>query len=223
MSFNLHRVADGKTSDWEGTPYAQMNRYQKRAHDTHGIDTPGNRVTLGRLVLGGLSLVAIKKGYKKAGLIGLGISLAGDWVDGKVADATATKMKRNGDFDAVADMALRGAALPVLASSRIITKEYAGTLVALNSAAVLATAANTFLGHDNRSNIAGKAKTVAEGVSLLAAGINSVANSESYGMRTIEQVAKVTAVVGNIVASVGYFGEVVDPSHSAGRPVLPLD
>lgn len=220
MKANLHRVADGKASDWQDIPYDDMNPYQKRAFDTNGIDTPGNRVTAGRLILGGASLGAIKLGYKKTGLAGLTVSLFGDWYDGYRAEKTGTKMKRNGNFDAIADMALRTAALPVLASESIITKRYAATLAVENGVNTAATAINSAMGHDPRSNAAGKIKTVAEGLSLVFAGVNNLrGDSESGFLMSAERFSKIAAVAGNVAAAAGYIHEIFNSPETADIPL----
>ncbi|MEJ0073031.1 MAG: CDP-alcohol phosphatidyltransferase family protein [Candidatus Saccharibacteria bacterium] len=216
MKLNMHRVADGRESDWEGMDYDDMNKYQKRAFDTNGFDTPGNRVTFGRVVLAAASLIAIKRGYKKTGFVGLGVSLLGDWVDGHRAEQTGTKMTRNGNLDAIADMAIRAAALPVLASEGIITKRYAAALAVQNGTISAATMINTAMGHNPKSNAAGKIKTVIEGVSLVTAGINNIQEGhESTVLLQLERTSKAAAVLGNAAAAAGYISEIFRPDPLA--------
>lgn len=218
----MHRVADGQRSDWEGLDYDnEMSPTQRRAHDTNGWDTPGNRVTFGRLLLGAASLGAIKLGYKKTGMVGLALSLGLDWVDGKVADATGTKMQRNGDLDAVSDMAIRLAALPVLASEEIIDTDYAIELVAANLAITVITGINKAMGRNPKSNFAGKVKTVLEGSSLVFAGINNTTEIESPTLQRGQELLQNSALLGNLVAGVGYLHELFQPNEQSTAPVAP--
>lgn len=77
-------------AQWESIPPDQWNKYQIRAAETHGIDTPGNRLTVLGASATALGLFAIKNDQIALGtaLIVAGRGL--DVKDGKKAAETGT-------------------------------------------------------------------------------------------------------------------------------------
>lgn len=123
MGFNLHRPIG--RADWENIPREQWNRFQIRAAETGGIDTPANRLDLIASMAGVANSALIISGHrmmeraaedddtmlflcggtaKMAGLAGDTLTIPVDFFDGIIADKTGTKSSLGEVVDAGRDM-----------------------------------------------------------------------------------------------------------------------
>ena len=135
---DLHRAS--KVADWEKVEPSQWNKWQQRAAETRGIDTPGNRETAKGAFFSLFGLAAIAKDKPFIGTALLGWGRWKDITDGKVADKTGTKSPVGEAFDATTDKILMGVAIPVLHKKGVITDTEKNVLFAesvVSSAATL--------------------------------------------------------------------------------------
>ena len=98
---NLHRT--NTTPDWESIDESNRTYIQRLAHETSGVVTPANLITLIGLflVVVGLIIYSVDRSFLGVGLIIMGRVL--DVVDGLVADATKTKSPLGEFLDASVD------------------------------------------------------------------------------------------------------------------------
>jgi len=98
---NLHRTS--KKPEWENTPHADRNFFQKMSAATYGIASPANIITVSGLVVVIYGLVTLLQQQFWLGLILLTVGRLLDVVDGIVAESTHTKSPLGELFDATAD------------------------------------------------------------------------------------------------------------------------
>ncbi len=117
---SLHRLDAHTTMQWHGVPAEDQNTWQKLAHKTHGIVTPGNITT----VLGAIMvLYGIKVFIDGSQMFGIMYVFAGrvcDVLDGYIAHATQTKSLLGATLDESIDMVLLVVALVALSVSGAI-------------------------------------------------------------------------------------------------------
>ncbi len=106
---NLHVTE--KTPQWEQVPPKYRNHWQRRAAETKGLDTPGNRLSTSGLllVLAGLRELKKDRPMRATALVFTGRLL--DLMDGTAAERTETKSPLGKRIDATADKLAMLAAL----------------------------------------------------------------------------------------------------------------
>jgi len=106
LPYNLHRVEEGRQSDWEGLTYEEMNPFQRLAEVSKGIVTIGNVTSLASTVLTliGIELITHEeRKHKVLGAAAIILGRLGDLADGKLADITGTKSKLGANLDGSLD------------------------------------------------------------------------------------------------------------------------
>lgn len=215
---DLHRSA--KVPDWEKVPEAQWNTYQRRAAETNGWDTPGNRESLKGLTatLAGFWALKKDKPVLAAGLIAYGRYK--DIRDGKRADQTGTKSPKGEMVDASIDKLLIGAAIPVFIHENVITIPEAIALGIQHSSAAALTGLAKARGREIHPSQAGKLSTFAE---WLASGLGIGRRiAEKYHFESTariidmaEMAAMTTGLALGAVATYGYVKDagIIVPPH----------
>ncbi|MDB5169338.1 MAG: hypothetical protein JWO41_694 [Candidatus Saccharibacteria bacterium] len=120
---DMHRA--GKLAEWETIDEDLWTDVQRRADETNGLDTPGNRETLKGVIASVAGVMAV--GFDQPA-VGVGLLFYGrtrDLKDGKVAAQTGTRSPLGEAFDAGADNLLAAIATPVLFKKNLITKDEA--------------------------------------------------------------------------------------------------
>ena len=117
---DMHRISDRK-ADWERIPEEQWNEHQRRAAETNGWDTPGNRETIKGVAASFLGLAAIARDQPEIGLASLFWGRMKDLKDGRVADATGTKSPKGEGLDAISDNVIGIAATGIFWKKGIIS------------------------------------------------------------------------------------------------------
>lgn len=154
MSFNLHR--SDKVPDWEKIAPELWNPSQKRAAETHGIDTPGNRETLKGAVATLLGTYAV---YAEEYALGALLMVGGryyDRRDGKKAEETGTKSRLGEAFDAIVDKIGTVAMCYADYKRGLVSKNRLIIIGVQQGANVLATGVAKARGIDIHSNLANK-------------------------------------------------------------------
>jgi phosphatidylglycerophosphate synthase len=126
----LHRSPP--QGEWEYIDPGQWNKYQRRAAETNGWDTPGNRITAAGGVLSLAGLVCISRRKTLTGAILVGAGRAFDLWDGRRAEATGTKSPKGEAADATTDTVLMGVGAVVLTKVGIISETEGKALGALH-------------------------------------------------------------------------------------------
>jgi len=129
---DLHRAH--KIPDWDATPPAKRNRWQRLAARTHGLATPGNAATILGLGLVMVGLVAIGCGDFVPGLLIVMLGRSADVLDGFVAARTRTKSRIGEALDAGADKIAIAGTLVVLVLRHVLPL-WLAVAIAIKSAA----------------------------------------------------------------------------------------
>lgn len=98
---NLHQA--GKRADWETTPKAERNAWQRVAFSTKGILTPANVISVIGALLVFLGLFYIFTDELLWGFASVAVGRFADLLDGAVAQATGTKSRVGEAVDAGLD------------------------------------------------------------------------------------------------------------------------
>jgi len=128
---DLHR-ADA-VPQWETVDPSEWNQYQRRAAETNGWDTPGNRLSLEGAIetTVGLGLIYLDK--PATTVLGAALVTVGrvrDLQDGKRAEETGTKSPKGEAIDASVDTALGVFAALVMKRKKLVPAEAADELIA---------------------------------------------------------------------------------------------
>lgn len=171
----LHRA--DTVPDWEKVPESEWNEYQKRAAETNGWDTPGNRATAAGLAVSLAGIEAISHDHYLVGAALLGYGRYKDLEDGRLAEATGTKSPDGERNDALVDKLIMGRVLPVLKRKRVITKnQFIGLALQHGTAAALTGVAKA-RGNEMHARRSGKLSTGIEwggiGLGVVAQGLSS--------------------------------------------------
>lgn len=153
----LHRA--DTVPQWETIPEEDWNEHQRRAAETNGWDTPGNRRSaMGALkTVTGLALIYMDKPATTA--LGGALVIAGrvdDLRDGRDAERTGTKSPKGEAIDAGLDGLLMFMAAVVAKRKDIIPAEAADELMANTVVKGAASAVARLTGHEIHTGRVGK-------------------------------------------------------------------
>ncbi len=129
MNLNSH----AGVPDWELVDPLDWNQWQKRAAQTNGWDTPGNRETAKGLLYSSLGIALVAKGKTALGTTFIGYGRYKDIKDGKRAQETGTKSPRGAFLDALVDKVLVAEAVPVMVKQNVISTEQAVGIIGINA------------------------------------------------------------------------------------------
>lgn len=207
--------------DWDKIDPSEWNTHQKRAAETNGWDTPGNRESAKGLIATSLGIIALSKEkyFTAAALLAYG--RIKDLTDGKRAAETGTKSPLGEVVDASLDKGLITAIIPVLRSKNIINDLELACLAAQHGTSTVMTGITKKKGNEIHPTQSGKLST---GVEWLAIGTGVIGKGiEKAGFeRTadiVNGIEKVTMTVGLALGGIATAGYVKDALFS--QPAVP--
>jgi len=204
---NSHR--SDKIPDWEKIDPSEWNAYQKRAAETNGWDTPGNRESAKGFIASSLGVVALhqEKYFAATGLLLYG--RLKDLKDGKRSDETGTKSPKGEGVDAGIDKALMAMILPVLYEKGIVNEYELAALIAQHGGSAILTGIAKINDKEMHPSKPGKISTGLEwgaiGIGVVGKGFKKLGFSMTADI--FETVEKITMTAGlglGAVATVGY-------------------
>ncbi len=106
---NLHRI--NGVADWEHTPVAEHNYWQRLAVSTHGMVTPGNLTSLAGFLISLAGIVSLFYEAYWFALLAILVGRCLDLLDGFLAEKTSTKSPLGELVDATVDKVITLAAV----------------------------------------------------------------------------------------------------------------
>ena len=204
-----------RVPEWETINPDEWNKWQQRAAETNGWDTPGNRETLKGLVASLAGVWFLHKDNLPAALGLLTYGRIQDLRDGAKAAATGTKSPLGEAFDATSDKIVMAAALPVLARQKILNKPEVIGLVAQHGIASLATITAKVRHQEIHPSRYGKISTFSQWVALGLIGVGKVLPQkyELIGDK-LETAGRISLTLGTAlgaIATAGYIKDAMSP------------
>ena len=169
---NLHRTE--KKPQWERTPEANRNIWQRVAHSTKGVITPANVVSLTGLALTISGLQDLKKGNKKQASTKIILGRTCDIVDGLVAEHTKTKSPLGEAVDATVDKISMAHGLYVLSETDTLPVIVTASFLAQNVINTVATMVAKKRGMELHPSAEGKITTLLQWASIGGYVLSSV-------------------------------------------------
>ncbi len=218
----LHR-ADA-VPDWEKIPEADWTEVQRRAAETKGWDTPGNRESLKGLGYTTLALGMLATGrpwLTAFSVVPMGIGRWKDIKDGKVAVETGTRGPRGEFVDAAIDKILTAGALTVGVAKNFISSTEAIYVGVQQGANIALSAVAERRGRDAHPGRGGK-----WGMFAIWAGVGSKVISKGAELFGHQPLANVMQEIGHYalytgvaVGSISTITEYAPAALGSNRPI----
>jgi hypothetical protein len=221
IAMDLHQ--SGSRPQWELVPEAEWNPYQRRAAETHGIDTPGNRETAKGLLGNIAAMALIEKGYPELALPVLVYANWKDFRDGQKAFETGTQGPGGELADSAADKVFALMAAFMSSRHNILRPGDNREMIAQNSANVVLAGVAKVRKKEIHPNPAGKGTRWAQAFAF-GAGVTKLA-ARKYNAKELEafadQASHVLSIVGNrlmgSIATAGYARDAIGNLADAWR------
>lgn len=221
---DLHRQPG--TPQWELVEPHKRNKWQQRAAETNGWDTPANRISAIGLAstLTGLYLTTKKGFLPKA--VGIGLLGFGRWQDlrdGKKAEETGTKSPMGEAVDASVDKAGIAAAVAANFKSHAIPTTEMVAHGAQQSGNAILTFIAKAKGNEIHPGLLGKLGTggiwVSTGTHLVASAVGELGyETASKNLHTAGSVMNVASLAVNVA---GMFMDYVPPAFGSNPDDIP--
>lgn len=214
---NLHRTAE--VPEWETVPRADWNTWQRIAHETDGIVTPGNVVTMAGFGLVSWGLIDIMRGHVGRGVFKVGLGRVLDVFDGRTADKTKTKSPKGEALDVAVDKTEAATALPVIIGKGIVPAGVAAVLAIPEVGKGWGTALAKAKDNEIHPSKEGKLSTLAQWNSIGFFGLAKVSKNRGHNVlsKGLETTAYVSAAVSTYLgakAFLGYMKDALQPTQS---------
>jgi phosphatidylglycerophosphate synthase len=199
IDMNLHRTE--KKPQWESTPEAERNVWQRIAQATKGMVTPANAISLLGLGLTASGLQDFKRGARQQAVAKIILGRACDIADGYVADKTKTKSPIGEAVDATVDKISMAHGLYVLRETDTLPVFTTASFFTQNVINTAATAVAKKRGVELHPSAEGKITTLMQWAAI-GGYIISAVRSQSEGPSAIEGVSNLLSAGATVLGSV---------------------